>query len=184
MLMTTRRKMLLNMLRNITEEANLHMKRPKTHSSMTTLMMLNGRKAQKTKSEMARLRYQVVLTVFFILKPEIQMTRAFPKKPSRKMATLTTRTVSRRSQQFDGGYSISFHSCQTIMYSSPRAADSLKDLTSIVLLPSPAACLSASLPSAEETYNSIGSGTKPGINLHHHRRSQLVEMPQRHIHYE
>ncbi|MFT7808455.1 hypothetical protein AGIG_G13560 [Arapaima gigas] len=55
-LMTTRRKMLLNMLRNMMKEVNLHMKTPKIHSLVAMYTAVMGRETQKVKSEMAKLR--------------------------------------------------------------------------------------------------------------------------------
>ncbi|KAG9354926.1 hypothetical protein JZ751_001639, partial [Albula glossodonta] len=57
-LMRTRRKMLLNMLRNMMKEMNLHMKSPSIHLDVNSLTESKGRKKQNMKSETARLRYQ------------------------------------------------------------------------------------------------------------------------------
>ena len=94
-LIMTSRKMLLNMFRNITKEENLHMASPNIQSSVTIWVMLNGRKAQNIKSEIARLRYQVVLMVLFILQPAIQITTPLPQIPRRKISTLITTTTRR-----------------------------------------------------------------------------------------
>ncbi|KAG5830102.1 hypothetical protein ANANG_G00317270, partial [Anguilla anguilla] len=92
-LISTSRKMLLNMLRNMTKEVNLHMARPNSQSDVASCTAVKGRLAQNMKSEMARLRYQVVLTDLFILKPEIQMTTPFPQTPSRKMTMLKAERI-------------------------------------------------------------------------------------------
>ncbi|KAJ8415270.1 hypothetical protein AAFF_G00422500 [Aldrovandia affinis] len=94
-LMRTRRKMLLNMLSILTKEVNLHMNNPNGQSDVAMDAMVKGRQTQNTKSENARLRYQVVLTDFFIITPEIQMTIPFPQTPSRKMMMLTTGRITR-----------------------------------------------------------------------------------------
>lgn len=52
--------------------------------------MLRGRKKVKMKSAMARLRNHTEFTVFFILKPAIQMTRPFPVTPSTQAMLYTT----------------------------------------------------------------------------------------------
>ena len=55
-LMRTRRKMLLYMFTNIAKELTLHRKSPKNHVLYIMVTMLKGKKEQKTRSEMARLR--------------------------------------------------------------------------------------------------------------------------------